>query len=118
MCVKQNICDVKQAPESTADVERWFREEVSKLWPAGLGSLTLRRSPCIRERCHACQTGEQHPSYVLYGRRNGRRFAVYVADRLVPEVRKAVENGRALQELLYEAAQRYTRALKRGASSR
>jgi hypothetical protein len=104
---------VKRPVESVADVEKWFREQVSKLWPAGLGSLTLRRSPCIREHCHACLTGEQHPSYVLYGRRNGRRLAVYVPDRLVPEVRKAVENGRALQGLLYEAGQRYARALKR-----
>jgi len=107
---------VKRPPESSEsieDVERWFREKVAKLWPAGLGCLTLRRSPCIREGCQACQTGEQHPSYVLYGRRNGRRLALYVPDRLVPEVKRAVENGRALQELLYEAGQRYTRALKR-----
>jgi hypothetical protein len=94
-------------------VERWFREQIGKLWPAGLGSLTLRRSPCIRKQCQACQTGEQHPSYVLYGRRNGRRLAVYVPDRLVAEVSKAVDNGRALQDLLYEAGQRYARALKR-----
>lgn len=104
---------VKRPSESVGDVEQWFRDQVSRLWPAGLGSLTLRRSPCIRERCHACQTGEQHPSYVLYGRRNGRRLAMYVPDRLVAEVRKAVENGRALQDLLYEAGQRYARALKR-----
>jgi hypothetical protein len=104
---------VKDSSESVEDVERWFREQVSKLWPAGLGSLTLRRSPCIREGCQACRTGEQHPSYVLYGRRNGRRLALYIPDRLVPEVRKAVENGRAIQDLLYEAGQRYARALKR-----
>lgn len=102
-----------ESSESIEDVERWFREKLAKLWPAGLGSLTLRRSPCIRQSCQACQTGEQHPSYVLYGRRNGRRLALYVPDRLVPEVKRAVENGRALQELLYEAGQRYTRALKR-----
>jgi hypothetical protein len=103
---------MRRPSESVEDVERWFRERVAKLWPAGLGSLTLRRSPCIRERCQACQTGEQHSSYVLYGRRNGRRLALYIPDRLVPEVRKAVENGRALQDLLYEAGQRYARALK------
>ena len=100
-------------PESIEDVERWFRDQVSRLWPMGLGSLTLRRSPCIRAGCHACQTGEQHPSYVLYAKQNGRRLTVYVPDCLVPEIRKAIENGRALQELLYQAGQRYTRALKR-----
>jgi hypothetical protein len=95
-----------------ADVERWFREEVAKRWPVALGSLSLRRSPCVRERCFACETGEQHSSYVLYGWHRRRRFAVYVPDRLVPEVRKALEHGRALQELLYETGRRYIKALK------
>jgi len=100
-------------PESSADVERWFREQLVRLWPAGLGSLSLRRSPCVRAKCHACETGEQHPSHVLYGRRNGRRFALYIPDALAPEVRRALVNGRALQKLLYEAARRYAEALKR-----
>ena len=86
---------------------------MARRWPAALGSLSLRRSPCTRERCHACATGEQHPSYVLYGRQAGRRFTVYVPDRLVPLLRQALENGRALQALLYEAGRRYVLALKR-----
>ena len=56
---------------------------------------------------------EQHASYVLYGRLKGRRFAVYVPEELVPEVRRCLENGRALQDLLYQAAPRYVKALKR-----
>lgn len=99
--------------ETVRDLERWFRREVARRWPAALGSLSLRRSPCTRERCHACATGEQHPSYVLYGRQAGRRFAVYVPDRLVPLLRQALANGRALQALLYEAGRRYVLALKR-----
>jgi hypothetical protein len=43
----------------------------------------------------------------------GRRFSVYVAEELVPEVRRCLDNGRALQELLHEAAARYVKALKR-----
>jgi hypothetical protein len=31
----------------------------------------------------------------------------------VPEVRRCLDHGRALQELLYQAAPRYVRALKR-----
>jgi hypothetical protein len=99
--------------ESPSDVERWVREQVLGLLPAGLGSLTLRRTRCIRKKCYACETGEQHPNYVLYAKQDSRRLAVYVPDRLVPQVRKLIENGRALQELLYEAGQRYARALKR-----
>src|SRR5258708_13234338 len=63
--------------ESPSDVAHWLRIESANLWPALLGSLSLRRSRCIRENCAACQSGEQHQSYVLYGRANGRRVAVY-----------------------------------------
>jgi hypothetical protein len=57
-------------------------------------------------------SGEQHPSYVLYTRVKGRRVAVYVPEDLVPDVRQCLENGRALQDLLQEAAPRYLKALK------
>src|SRR6266404_1849244 len=78
-----------------------------------VGSLSLRRSRCIRENCAACQSGEQHQSYVLYGRARGRRVAVYVPEELVAEVQRSLDNGRALQDLLQQAAPRYIKALKR-----
>jgi uncharacterized protein DUF6788 len=99
--------------ESSSDVVRWLHGEAAGLWPALLGSLSFRRSPCVRENCPACKSGEQHPSYVLYGRVKGRRIAVYVPEELVPEVRRGLDNGRALQELLQQAAPRYVKALKR-----
>ena len=99
--------------ESPSDIARWLQSASADLWPAFLGSLSLRRSRCIRENCPACQSGEQHPSYVLYGRLKGRRFSVYVPEELVPEVRRCLDNGRAVQELLYAAAPRYIKALKR-----
>src|SRR5437870_6673461 len=99
--------------ESPSDVWRWFQNQAESLGPAVLGSLSLRRSPCVRENCPACLSGEQHQSYVLYSRLNGRRFSVYVPEELVPELRRCVDNGRALQELLQEAAPRYVKALKR-----
>jgi hypothetical protein len=42
----------------------------------------------------------------------GRRFTIYVPEDLVPEVRRCLDNGRAMQELLFEVAPRYVRALK------
>ena len=98
--------------ESPTDVERWFRAQSADLWPAALGSLSLRRSPCVRDHCAACARGDQHTSYVLYGRIKGRRIAIYIPDELEPEIRRALENGRALQDLLYEAGRRYTNAVK------
>ena len=98
--------------ESPADVERWFRTHAAGLWPAALGSLSLRRSPCVREHCEACARGDQHRSYVLYGRVQGRRVSLYIPDELVPQIQHALDNGRALQKLLYEAGRRYTTAVK------
>jgi hypothetical protein len=93
-------------------VTLWLQSESASLWPAIMGSLSLRRSPCVRENCPACLSGEQHQSYVLYGRLNGRRISVYVPEDLVPEIRRSLDNGRALQELLQQAAPRYVKALK------
>lgn len=99
--------------ESSSDVVRWLQSEAAGLWPALLGSLSFRRSPCVRANCAACKSGEQHPSYVLYGRVKGRRVAVYVPEDLVAQVRRSLDNGRALQDLLAQAAPRYIKALKR-----
>src|SRR5712671_1414146 len=108
---------IRATTESPADVIGWMQSEAAGFWPALLGSLSFRRSPCVHENCPACLSSEQHPSHVLYGRHNGRRFAVYVPEDLVPEVRRAVENGRALQDLLVQAGPRYVKALKRERAS-
>ena len=99
--------------ESPADVQRWFDGVISKLWPVAVGSLSLRKGPCIRPNCPACASGEGHSSYVLYGRQGARRFSIYVPEPLVPEVCAAIQNGRQLQELVNEAGVRYVNALKR-----
>ncbi len=104
---------MERKQESVADVRAWFVERIGGLFPAGLGSLSLRRTRCIRQRCHACATGERHVSYVLSGRSGGRRFSLYIPDVLAQEVEQALVNGRAFQELLYEATRRYAAALKR-----
>jgi hypothetical protein len=99
--------------ESALDVMRWLQSEAAVLWPAFLGSLSLRRSRCVRPNCAACMSGEQHQSYVLYDRAEGRRIAVYVPEELVPQVQRGLDNGRALQDRLHQAAPRYIKALKR-----
>src|SRR5258707_6295002 len=91
---------IRSKADAAEDVIRWMESEAAELWPAILGSLSFRRSPCIHATCPGCLAGEQDQSHVLYGRHNGRRFAVYVPEDLVGEVRRAVDNGRALQDLL------------------
>src|SRR6267378_3003943 len=84
--------------ESPSDVMHWLQSEAAVLWPAFLGSLSLRRSRCVRVNCAACLSGEQHQSYVLYDRAEGRRIAVYVPEELVPQVQRSLDNGRARRD--------------------
>jgi hypothetical protein len=104
--------------ELPTDVAHWFQEQASGLWPAALGSLSFRRTRCIRENCKACLNGEQHASHVLYVRMKGRRFAIYIPDELVPDVQRSLDNGRELQDLLSQAAIRYAKALKHERTTR
>ena len=108
---------IRANTETSADFVRWMESSSAALWPARLGSLTFRRSRCMQASCSACLSGEQHQSHVLYGRHNGRRFVVYVPEDLAGEVRRAVENGRVLQDLLVQAGPRYVKALKRARAS-
>ena len=98
--------------ESPLDVQLWFRKQLADLLPAGLGCLSVRRSPCIREHCPACLSGEKHSSHFLSGRIQGRPFAIYVPEELVPEIRRCLDHGRALQDLLHQSVVRYIQALK------
>jgi hypothetical protein len=99
--------------ENTEDLKRWFLREVERRWPLALGSLSLRHGPCIRENCSVCASGEGHASYALSGRMGKGRTSLYVPEQIVPEVERAVEHGRQLQELMREASRRYLAALKR-----
>jgi hypothetical protein len=98
--------------ESPLDVQLWFREQLADLVPAGLGCLSVRRSPCIREHCPACVSGEKHSSHFWSGRIQGHPFAIYVPEELVPEIRRCLDNGHALQDLLHQTVVRYIKALK------
>jgi len=98
--------------ETPEDVRRWFSTAIQRLWPVALGSVSLRKSPCIREKCSACESGVGHSSYALSGYRGDQRFSIYVPEKLAPDIEKAVENGRQLQELVKEAGLRYVRARK------
>ena|SRR5437867_265223 len=103
--------------ETTDDIRRWFLNAIQQLWPIAGGSVSLRKSPCIRENCSACASGKGHSSYALSGYRGNQRFSIYVPDELAPEIQVAVNNGRELQDLMKEAGLRYVRARKSGRRS-
>ena len=104
--------------ETTEQVRRWFQQEVRDLWPVAVGSLSLRKSPCIRSHCQFCESGQGHSSYALYGRKGKKRFSIYVPEELVEDLERAIGNGRDFQKLMSEAGRRYALALKNERRSR
>src|SRR5262245_66634337 len=81
--------------ESPTDVRRWLENQASGALPAILGSLSLRRAPCVRANCPACQSGEQHASWVLYGSVKGRRFSIYIPEETFALASNAGADGDA-----------------------
>jgi hypothetical protein len=67
--------------ETVEDVQRWSQEAIRDLWPIARGSICWRRSPCIRENCSTCASGEGHAGYALAGYQGKRRFSVYASIR-------------------------------------
>src|SRR5689334_3047773 len=67
VCVNINTRTRKIKMENPAAVGEWFGNAIESIWPVADGSLSLRKSPCVRANCPACAAGEGHRSYVLYG---------------------------------------------------
>lgn len=83
-------------------VQQRFLEKLLPLWPALKGSLAQVRKPCIRPNCPACARGDKHPNYLLAFTHQGRRRCLYVPRAMVPVLKRALENGRRIEQLLYK----------------
>jgi hypothetical protein len=81
--------------------QRWL-DKLLPLWPALKGSLAQVRKPCIRPNCRACARGDKHPNYLLAFTQKGRRRCLYVPRAMVPVLKRALENGRRIEQLLYD----------------
>jgi len=82
--------------------QQLFLDKLLPLWPALKGSLALVRKPCIRLNCPACARGDKHPNYLLAFTQNGRRRCLYVPKAMVPVLKRALNNGRRIEQLLYD----------------
>lgn len=85
-----------------APLPQRFRDKLLSCWPALKGSLAEVRKPCIRPNCAACARGDKHPNYLLTFTEKGRRRCLYVPKSLVPTLKRALKNGRRIEQLLYE----------------
>jgi hypothetical protein len=82
-------------------VQQRLLEQLLPLWPALKGSLAQVRKPCIRPNCPACARGDKHPNYLLAFNHQGRRRCLYVPLAMVPVLKRALANGRRIEQLLY-----------------
>lgn len=79
--------------------------------PAARGTVAEVRKPCTRKGCAKCAAGERHPSFIyVYSDADGRRRCLHVPRDLVPELRQRLENGRAIDRLLFEAGAQFVRS--------
>ena len=79
-----------------------FIRQLQKLWPPIKGSLAEVRKPCIRPNCSACARGDKHPAFILSFTDKGQRRCMYVPTAMVPQLQRALRNGRALEQFLYQ----------------
>jgi hypothetical protein len=107
---------MKTKPLSASDPPKdAFLEKVAGLWPVAKGSLTLTRSPCTRKGCKACASGVKHPKWLFTFREGGRLRGLYVRPTHAARLRRAVENGRALERLMVEKGRDFVLALRQEA---
>ena len=93
---------VKQKNNMNSPVQRRFWNQLQDYWPALKGSLALVYKPCIRPNCRACASGKKHPNHLLAFTQKGRRRCLYVPVAMVPLLKRALQNGRRIEKLLYE----------------
>jgi hypothetical protein len=86
----------------TAAPQQRLWNKLQACWPALKGSLALVRKPCIRPNCSACASGKKHANYLLAFNHKGQRRCLYVPAAMVPKLKRALANGRRIEQLLYE----------------
>ncbi len=95
------LAPVKQKKQMPSAQQR-FWNQLQGYWPALKGSLALVYKPCIRPNCRTCASGKKHPNYLLAFTDQGRRRCLYVPAAMVPVLKRALNNGRRIEALLYQ----------------
>jgi len=84
-----------------SEARRQFTAAARGLFPVAKGSLARVARPCGRpKQCAACLSGKRHPMWIFAFRQEGRARCLYVPEKLVPALRRALANGRELEKRL------------------
>lgn len=97
--------------------QKW-QKQLTSLWPAIKASLARVRKPCIRKGCRACARGDKHPAWLLSLSYRGRRTTMYVPATLAPAVKRAIQNGKKIEWLLYRAGPELVRRNRKNRQNR
>ena len=84
-----------------------FDEIVRSLMPVARGSLSLVRKSCNKPECNACKSGKGHPAWIFVYREDGRQRCRHVPASAAPLMKKAIENGRKLEQAICAEGLRY-----------
>lgn len=85
--------------------------QILGLLPAARGTVAEVRKPCTRKGCAKCASGQRHPSFIYaYSDPEGRRRCLHVPRDLVPELRRRLDNGRAIDRVLFDAGAQFVRS--------
>jgi len=92
---------MKSKPDACAELQQGFLAQLPSLWPPLKGSLALVKKICIRKNCPACACGDKHPAWIFSFTQGKRRRCLYVPKDFVPLLRRGLQNGRRLEQLLF-----------------
>jgi len=92
---------MRRSHSANTQAKELFLNQITRLWPAIKGSLAQVHKPCTRPNCRACASGDKHPAFILSFTQGGKRRCMYVPKELVPWLRRALDNGRQIEALLY-----------------
>lgn len=90
-----------------------FLKMVGALYPVAHGTLSLVNKRCSSPYCKACREGRGHPSYIFTFRRDGRQHCLHIQPRHAEAVRKAIDNGRMLEEAILNEGPAFIEKLRR-----
>lgn len=79
-----------------------FIKVVRGLYPVAHGTLSSVNKRCSSPYCKACKSGNGHPSWIFTFRRDGRQHCMHVQPCHVDAIRRAIENGRRLEEAILD----------------
>lgn len=93
-------------------MEKWLRS-VKETGIAAKGSIREYKRNCGSGKCRKCASGERHPTHQMTYYLNGRQHSRHIGPSQLEQMRKAIFNGRRLEELLVRFGLEYLDMLKK-----